>query len=233
MSNFSNELIQYLKEKPFRNIDELIGKEKFVEKYISPTAFVFGYQKAVYTLMFVDGKYWGEVVQIYDRSNSVDYMVNVDANNKAAIMEEVGLSFNSGSKRMYLSKFMGHSVEFVSPTEAKKIMFRKEDTTIRGLLAMNIDIDVYDDDSDGIGIAFCGPVGLTDEGRKEWRDILYYKVSFVDETIAGDIAVVKIPDDVDYDEKLDRCSEFFGALAGYCSQEDWDKWFYWLDEDAE
>ena len=231
--NYSNELIQYLKERPFRNIDELIGKEKFVEKVIGPLAKEAGYGYAKYSLLFTDGNFWGEVVEVHDKDGTHDFNVCVDANSKMAIAEECAKALGSGEKRQYLSKFRGARVEFISPTEAKNIMFRKEDTTIRGLLRMNIDIDVYDDDSDGIGIAFCGPVGLTDEGRKEWRDILYYKVSFVDETIAGDIAVVKIPDDVDYDEKLDRCSEFFGALAGYCSQEDWEKWFYWLDEDAE
>lgn len=231
--NYSNELIKYLKENPFTNIDELIKKGKFVERHISPLARIFGYEKAVYTLMFVDDKYYGEILQIYDRSLSVDFLVDVSANNNKGILDDFSKAVDDNDHRMYLVKFGGHIVKFVSPIEAKQIMFLKEDITIRGLLAMNIDIDVYDDDSDGIGIAFCGPVGLTDEGRKEWSDILDYKVSFVDETIAGDIAVVKIPDDVDYDEKLDRCSEFFGALAGYCSQEDWDKWFYWLDEDAE
>lgn len=231
--HYSEELIKYLKENPFTNIDELIRKGKFVERYISPLAHTFGYEKAVYTLMFVDDKYYGEILQIYDRSLSVDFLVDVSADNNKGILDDFSEAIDDNDHRMYLIKFGGHIIKFISPIEAKQIMFRKEDTTIRGLLAMNIDIDVYDDDSDGIGIAFCGPVGLTDEGKKEWEDILDYKVSFVDGTICGDIAVVKIPDDVDYDEMLDRCSDFFGALAGYCSQSDWDEWFYWLDEDAE
>ena len=231
--NYSKELIKYLKENPFTNIDELIRKGKFVERYISPLAHTFGYEKAVYTLMFVDDKYYGEILQIYDRSLSVDFLVDVSADNNKGILDDFSEAIDDNDHRMYLIKFGGHIIKFISPIEAKQIMFHKEDTTIRGLLAMNIDIDVYDDDSDGIGIAFCGPVGLTDEGKKEWEDILDYKVSFVDGTVCGDIAVVKIPDDVDYDEMLDRCSDFFGALAGYCSQSDWDEWFYWLDEDAE
>lgn len=223
--NYSKELIQYLKKKPFRNIDELIGKEKFVEKGIDPLAKQFGYGYAKHSLMFVNYRFWGEVVQIFDRNGTLDFMVNVDADSKAAIAEETAIAFGSGEKRMYLPKFGGAPVDFLSPVEVKNIMFRKEDTTIRGLLGMNIDIDVYDDDSDGIGIAFCGPVGLTEEGKKEWEDILDYKVSFVDETICGDIAVVKIPDDVDYDEMLDKCTEFFEALAGYCPSRLYDKWF--------
>lgn len=231
--NYSKELIKHLKENPFTNIDELIRKEKFVERHISPLAHTFGYEKAVYTLMFVDDKYYGEILQIYDRSLSVDFLVDVSANNNKGILDDFSEAIDDNDHRMYLIKFGEHIIKFISPIEAKQIMFHKEDTTIRGLLRMNIDIDVYDDDSDGIGIAFCGPVGLTDEGKKEWEDILDYKVSFVDGTICGDIAVVKIPDDVDYDEMLDRCSDFFGALAGYCSQSDWDEWFYWLEEDAE
>ena len=231
--NYSKELIQYLKEKPFRNIDELVGKEKFVEKGIDPLVKLFGYGYAKYSLLFIDGNFWGEIVEVYDLDGTLDFMVNVDANSKLAIVKECSTALGSNQKRMYKYRFTEHLVEMISPTEAKNIMFRKEDTTIRGLLGMNIDIDVYDDDSEGIGVAFCGPVGLTEEGEKEWEGILDYKVSFVDETICGDIAVVKIPEDVDYDEMLDRCSDFFGALAGYCSQSNWDKWFYWLDEDTE
>ena len=174
--NYSKELIKYLKENPFTNIDELIKKGKFVERHISPLAHTFGYEKAIYTLMFVDDKYYGEILQIYDRSLSVDFLVDVSANNNKGILNDFSKAVDDNDHRMYLVKFGGHIVKFVSPIEAKQIMFLKEDTTIRGLLAMNIDIDVYDDDSDGIGIAFCGPCGLTEEGEKEWKDILDYRM---------------------------------------------------------
>ena len=42
--NYSEELIQYLKEKPFRKIDEFVGKAKFVEKGIDPLVKKFGYK---------------------------------------------------------------------------------------------------------------------------------------------------------------------------------------------
>lgn len=105
--------------------------------------------------------------------------------------------------------------------------------TIRDLLAMNIDIDVYDADTDGIGIAYCGPTGLTAAGAEYFKDVLDYEVEFVDETYAGDIAVVHIPDNVDYDEMLEKTEELFASLAGYCSQKDWDNWFYWLSDEEE
>lgn len=105
--------------------------------------------------------------------------------------------------------------------------------TIRDLLAMNIDIDVYDADTDGIGIAYCGPTGLTAAGAEYFKDVLDYEVEFVDGTYAGDIAVVHIPDNVDYDEMLEKTEELFGSLAGYCSVNDWDNWFYWLSDEEE
>lgn len=105
--------------------------------------------------------------------------------------------------------------------------------TIRDLLAMNIDIDVYDADTDGIGIAYCGPTGLTAAGAEYFKDVLDYEVEFVDGTYAGDIAVVHIPDNVDYDEMLEKTEELFGSLAGYCSESDWDNWFYWLSDEEE
>lgn len=105
--------------------------------------------------------------------------------------------------------------------------------TIRDLLAMNIDIDVYDADTDGIGIAYCGPTGLTAAGAEYFKDVLDYEVEFVDGTYAGDIAVVHIPDNVDYDEMLEKTEELFGSLAGYCSVNDWDNWFYCLSDEEE
>lgn len=105
--------------------------------------------------------------------------------------------------------------------------------TIRDLLAMNIDIDVYDADTDGIGIAYCGPTGLTAAGAEYFKDVLDYEVEFVDGTYAGDIAVVHIPDNVDYDEMLEKTEELFGSLAGYCSVNDWDNWFYYLSDEEE
>ena len=231
--DYSKELIQYLKEKPFSNIDELVGKERFVEKSVDPLAKGLGYKYAKYSLMFVDGLFWGEVVEIYSLDGKLDFMVCVEADSKTAIATECTIALGSNEKRMYLSRFSGHRIERISPTEAKQIMERKENTTIEGLLAMNIDIDVYDADTDGIGIAFCGPVGLTEEGRKYFKDVLDYEVEFIDGTYAGDIAVVHIPDNVDYDEMLEKTEKLFYSLAGYCPQKDWDNWFYWPEEDAE
>lgn len=105
--------------------------------------------------------------------------------------------------------------------------------TIRDLLAMNIDIDVYDADTDGIGIAYCGPTGLTVAGAEYFKDVLDYEVEFVDGTYAGDIAVVHIPDNVDYDKMLLKTSELFYSLAGHCLQSVWDAWFYWLSDEEE
>lgn len=105
--------------------------------------------------------------------------------------------------------------------------------TVRDLLAMNIDIDVYDADTEKIGIAYCGPTGLTEAGKEYFKDVLDYEVEFVNGTRLGDIALVHIPDNVNFKKMLQKTTELFYSLAGYCPQSDWDDWFYWLSDDEE
>lgn len=88
------------------------------------------------------------------------------------------------------------------------------------------DIDVYDDVVDGIGIAFCGPMLLTPEGKKEWEDVLNLDITVIDSPYTGDVAIVEVDKYGDDWEKYQiRAKSFFYALAGYCAAEDYDKWF--------
>lgn len=96
---------------------------------------------------------------------------------------------------------------------------------VKDLLKMSIDIDVYDADSDGIGIAFCGPMELTEEGKKKFKDVLEYEVEFNKGTCYGDIAVVTVPDSEDYDEGLRKAEDLFYALAGDVSPKKYNNWF--------
>lgn len=89
--------------------------------------------------------------------------------------------------------------------------------TVKELLTKDIDIDVYDDYDETIRIAFCGPMGLTDEGNKKFGDILDTEVK-----IYGDCAVICVNDDI---MKLNKLYKLFVSLAGYCSNEDYIKWF--------
>lgn len=96
---------------------------------------------------------------------------------------------------------------------------------IKDLLKLDIDVDVYDNVEDGIEIAFCGPMELTDAGKEKFADVLEY-----DCVLQNDICMV-YTDEQDgvkfdkYKKRLRIAEYFFYALAGYCSADDYDKWF--------
>lgn len=90
---------------------------------------------------------------------------------------------------------------------------------IRNLLKQEIDIDVYDDATEELGIAFCGPQELTEEGEREFADVLDYECSI------GDQCVIIHVDGEDWEHKLERAELLFESMAGYCSAEQFDKWF--------
>ena len=82
------------------------------------------------------------------------------------------------------------------------------------------DIDVYVDGIDGIAV--CAPVSLTEEGEKHFADALELEVE--NYTVIGE--------DEDYDDldngeggRLMLAWELLASLAGYCSVDDFDRWF--------
>lgn len=89
--------------------------------------------------------------------------------------------------------------------------------TVRDLLEQKTDIDVYDDYDESLAIAFCGPMALTDEGEKEFGKALDLEV-----TIPYDVAIVHVNDD---EELLDIAVRLFCSLAGYCTTDEYDRWF--------
>jgi len=97
---------------------------------------------------------------------------------------------------------------------------------VRDLLEMEIDIDVYDNVCEEIGIAFCGPMELTPEGEKEFGKALNLDVEIV-ETGDYKVAIVDVDDKNAYfwRDKLNEAKALFYALAGYCSSKNFDKWF--------
>jgi len=105
--------------------------------------------------------------------------------------------------------------------------------TVRDLLKMEKDIDVYDDVCEELGIAFCGPVKLTDEGVKEFAEVLDYPVTINPHSYGNlPCAIVGIddPDDAVWEARLEKAKRLFESLAGYCDCDDYDKWF--IEEDA-
>lgn len=94
--------------------------------------------------------------------------------------------------------------------------------TIREFIAMDIDIDVYNDVYDEEGIAYCGPTFLTPKGEEDWGDVLEYSIEICDDT-----AIILIDRYNDYEHRALRASAFFWAIAGYCSSDKFDSWFYY------
>ena len=100
--------------------------------------------------------------------------------------------------------------------------------TIRDLINQEIDIDVYDEVCEELSIAFCGPQMLTDDGEKEFADIMDYAVEINPHSYGGypaAIVLIDDPDDSVWEYRLDRVKRFFYGAAGYCSCEDYDRWF--------
>lgn len=92
---------------------------------------------------------------------------------------------------------------------------------VREFIRREDDIDVYDDVCEELGIAFCGPLKLRAEGRLEFIDVLNYEID-VDE--AHCCAIVHV-DGPNWKSRLKRAKTFFYAAAGYCADDDYQRWF--------
>ena len=95
-------------------------------------------------------------------------------------------------------------------------------TTIKDFLKMDISIDVVDDMSDDLWIAFDGPITLTEEGERKFHSVLNLLVEFNNNY---DTAIVLLNHRKDCERLERKCIELFESLAGYCSADDWDRWF--------
>ena len=90
---------------------------------------------------------------------------------------------------------------------------------VKDLLEQEIDIDVYDDVCEELAIAFCGPMKLTPAGTEKFSEVLSYGVRLND-----DCAIINL-DAADWKKRLRKAKEFFEAMAGYCSEENYNLWF--------
>lgn len=103
---------------------------------------------------------------------------------------------------------------------------------VKDFIKINADIDVYDDVCEEIAICFCGCQELTEEGKKHFAEVLEYDMEL---DLSGDFAtaIVKVDSDDDkvWRRKLRKAKEFFYSAAGYCSEENYEKYF--KETDAE
>jgi hypothetical protein len=100
--------------------------------------------------------------------------------------------------------------------------------TIRDLLPMEIDIDVYDDVCEELAIAFCGPLKLTPEGEKRFGETLDYEIELNPHSYGGYPAyIIHIddPEDSVWRHRLELALDLFESAAGYCSVDEYEKWF--------
>ena len=97
---------------------------------------------------------------------------------------------------------------------------------IKEFITLDTDIDVYNDVCEELGIAFCGPAVLTEEGKKHFAEVLEYDIE-LDTT--GEIWTSAVHVDGDdgnkWKKRLRKAEEFFYSAAGYCADEDYQKWF--------
>lgn len=92
---------------------------------------------------------------------------------------------------------------------------------IKELLDKEIDIDVYDDVTETLGIAFCGPAKLTKTGEKYFAAALDLDVELFD-----DHAIVHVDGQEGvWQKNFEAASEFFHAAAGYCAESSYNEWF--------
>lgn len=92
---------------------------------------------------------------------------------------------------------------------------------VRNLIEQSIDIDVYDDVCEELGIAFCGPLKLTEEGVKEFSEALDYEVE-----LNSNYAIVSVDaPEGEWQKRLKKAKKFFYAAAGYCDADDYNRWF--------
>ena len=104
---------------------------------------------------------------------------------------------------------------------------------VRDILEQEIDIDVYDNVCDDIGIAFCGPMKLTQKGEERFADVMEYKIRLVN--CGGSLVCIVVVDEDDpegklWKKRLKKAKEFFWSAAGYCSCDNFEAWFEELDD---
>jgi hypothetical protein len=116
-----------------------------------------------------------------------------------------------------------------------------KELTVRDLMQVLDDIDVYDNVCESLAIAFCNPFDddevhdwseyLTERGMKQFADVLDYKMEIGISThgtnhIFAD-AVIDVDDENDavWKARLSKAKRLFESAAGYCSCDDYKKWF--------
>ena len=114
---------------------------------------------------------------------------------------------------MEITQFLDNCPEGLSGTQKLMTVF-----SLMGCNLEDVHLIDHDEEHEVATIVELNQDTLTEEGKKEWADVLSAKVVRVYEGSYGtQIEVTGCP--------AHRLRDFSFALAGYCSEEDWSKWF--------
>lgn len=89
---------------------------------------------------------------------------------------------------------------------------------VKDIINQDIDVDVYSDYTDELATAFVGPIHLTSDGEEKFAEALNYDINLNEEE---GCCIVHC----DNDRQLAKATKFFLAAAGWCSENDYNKWF--------
>lgn len=95
---------------------------------------------------------------------------------------------------------------------------------IREFLDMEIDIDVTDDVTEELYVAFVGPQALTEEGKKFFEDIFDLEVTIPEDHSIATVLIDHFPEG-EWQKKLIKAKHLFLGAAGLCSSATYDFWF--------
>ena len=93
---------------------------------------------------------------------------------------------------------------------------------VKDLLEQAVSTDVYDNVCDELAIAFEGPMELTDEGKEHFAEVLEFDIFLGDDHVTVDVDDY---DEAEFERKLAAAKELFEGMAGFCSVDEWKRWF--------
>lgn len=91
---------------------------------------------------------------------------------------------------------------------------------VKDLIKEKIDIDVIDDYDERCWIAKCGAYKMTDAGEQMFHRVLDIN-AHIDTSGICPVAILHCETPTEAQE----CKVFFLSLAGYCTEEDYNRWF--------
>lgn len=95
---------------------------------------------------------------------------------------------------------------------------------------MTKDIDVYNNVIDGGGVAYCPPLYFTEEGLQEFQEVLQYQINVDEEDQTAWIICDDEEAVIPWKIKVYKAEKLFWSMAGYCSEDDYNKWFVSKDD---